>query len=74
MMKIEITLTNTKQLLGLEAALENYTDMEGERRKDGLGLRGREGGVVKFNEDWTATDEDRYQGALQTLKMIKGSK
>lgn len=68
-MEITIKLTSLAQLRGLECAVDMYADIECERRRDA--------GVVAVggsNEEWSAADEEAYQGAQQIVKILKGAR
>lgn len=71
-LNITITVTNTRQLEGLESALSMFTSSEYERRKDAC--RDEAGrSVQKPNPvEWSDSDERAYTGACELLKAITG--
>lgn len=57
---ITLTLTNTAQLEGLQAALELFTEVESDRKAAG--------------DDWTRANDRALHGAIELLQSLSGDR
>lgn len=70
-MTITIQLDTTAQVDAIASALEMSLEMSRDQRKS-AGFSSTSSGRTRYNESWTAQDEDRFLAGRQAYEALTG--